>query len=91
MAEPERKGFASPAYKVESSFVGTICIWGRAGERMEQEGPRRQLQTPSWVCTQAESSVLVSIGRMPARPQQQGCDREKLCQKSPKWHQHCMW
>lgn len=39
MAELERKGLASPAYKVESNFIGTICIWGRADERMGQEGP----------------------------------------------------
>ena len=39
MAKPERKSFASPAYEVESNLVGTTCIWGRAEERMEQEGP----------------------------------------------------
>ena len=43
----------------------------------------------------ADGLVLVSIGRAPARPQQQGCDEEKTLPKKvpsiPKWHQHCMW
>lgn len=39
-AELERKGFARPAYKVESNFVGTTCVWGKVDERMgQQEGP----------------------------------------------------
>lgn len=41
------------------------------------------MQTPNWVCTQADTLVLMSVIRTPVRPQQQDCDGEKLCQNSP--------
>lgn len=101
VAEQERKSFASPPCEVESNLVGIICIWGRPDERMGQGGSLTadtNTQLGLHPCTPvhwAEGSALRSISRLPARPQQQGCDREKLCQKQshqfPSGTQHCMW